>query len=128
MPPKRQNIGSRTNAAKRKREERQNETEEEAAQRNEGNRLHMSQSHDTKMSALIKFSNLAFCKDGLALFCYFDLINLNRGEILGIFVHLLLIKMLPKRQNIGSRTNEAKRKREEKQNETEEETAQRNEG
>ncbi|GBM29363.1 hypothetical protein AVEN_175997-1 [Araneus ventricosus] len=49
MPPKRQNIGRRTNAAKRKREEIQNETEE-TAQRNEENRLHMSQSHATESS------------------------------------------------------------------------------
>ncbi|GBM43649.1 hypothetical protein AVEN_225173-1 [Araneus ventricosus] len=38
MPPKRQNIGRCTNAAKRKREERQYETEE-TAQRNEGNEI-----------------------------------------------------------------------------------------
>ncbi|GBO27006.1 hypothetical protein AVEN_117862-1 [Araneus ventricosus] len=50
MEPKRQNIGRRTNEAKRKREERQNETEEETAQRHEGNRLHMSQSHATESS------------------------------------------------------------------------------
>ncbi|GBN08352.1 hypothetical protein AVEN_29914-1 [Araneus ventricosus] len=50
MPPKRQNIGRRTNAAKRKREERQSETEEETSQRNEGNTLHMSQSHATESS------------------------------------------------------------------------------
>ncbi|GBL95668.1 hypothetical protein AVEN_24864-1 [Araneus ventricosus] len=50
MPQKRQNIGRRTNVAKRKRVERQNETEEETAQRNEGNRLHMSQSHATESS------------------------------------------------------------------------------
>ncbi|GBM06067.1 hypothetical protein AVEN_49444-1 [Araneus ventricosus] len=79
------------------------------------------------MSALIKFSNLAFFKDGLALFCYFDLATLNRGEILDLFVYFLLIKIPPKRQNIGHRTSAAKRKREERQNETEE-TAQRNEG
>ncbi|GBO32865.1 hypothetical protein AVEN_73517-1, partial [Araneus ventricosus] len=65
---------------------------------------------------------------GLALFCYFDLATLNRGEILGLFVRLLLIKMPPKRQNIGRRTNAAKRKREERQIETEEAAAQRNEG
>ncbi|GBL77570.1 hypothetical protein AVEN_41933-1 [Araneus ventricosus] len=50
MPPKRQNIGRRTNAAKRKREETQNETEEETARRNEGNRLHISQSHALESS------------------------------------------------------------------------------
>ncbi|GBL93853.1 hypothetical protein AVEN_106272-1 [Araneus ventricosus] len=50
MPPKRQNIGRRTNAAKRKREETQNEIEEETAQRHEGNRLHMSQPHATESS------------------------------------------------------------------------------
>ncbi|GBN72046.1 hypothetical protein AVEN_201264-1 [Araneus ventricosus] len=50
MPPKRQNIGRRTNEAKRKRGERQNETEEETAQRHEGNRLHMSQPHATESS------------------------------------------------------------------------------
>ncbi|GBM56546.1 hypothetical protein AVEN_38700-1 [Araneus ventricosus] len=49
MPPKRQNIGRCANAAKTKREERQSETEE-TAQRNEGNRLHMSQSHATESS------------------------------------------------------------------------------
>ncbi|GBN03263.1 hypothetical protein AVEN_143502-1 [Araneus ventricosus] len=62
--------------------------------------------------------------DKLSLLSGFDLANLNRGEILGLFVHLLLIKMPPKRQNIGRRTNAAKSKREERQNETEE-TAQR---
>ncbi|GBO18002.1 hypothetical protein AVEN_248479-1, partial [Araneus ventricosus] len=50
MPPNRQNISRRTNAAKRKRVERQNETEEETAQRNDGNALHMSQSHATESS------------------------------------------------------------------------------
>lgn len=50
MPPKRQNIGRRTNRAKRMREERRNETEEETAQRNERNRLHMSQSRATESS------------------------------------------------------------------------------
>ncbi|GBN01739.1 hypothetical protein AVEN_64603-1 [Araneus ventricosus] len=50
MPPKRRNIGLCTSAAKRKREERRNETEEETAQLNEGNRLYMSQSHSTGSS------------------------------------------------------------------------------
>ncbi|GBO28972.1 hypothetical protein AVEN_105251-1 [Araneus ventricosus] len=50
IPPKRKNISRRTNAAKRKREERQNETEEETAQRNDRSRLHMSQSHATESS------------------------------------------------------------------------------
>ncbi|GBL83644.1 hypothetical protein AVEN_196460-1 [Araneus ventricosus] len=48
MPPKRQNIGRRTNAPKRKREKRQIETEEETTPRNEGNRLHISKSHATE--------------------------------------------------------------------------------
>ncbi|GBL80478.1 hypothetical protein AVEN_171837-1 [Araneus ventricosus] len=50
MQPKRQNIGRRTNADKRKREERKNEIEEETAQRNEGNRLHLSYLHATLSS------------------------------------------------------------------------------
>ncbi|GBN35539.1 hypothetical protein AVEN_168213-1 [Araneus ventricosus] len=50
MPPKRQNISLHTNAAKRKCEERQNEREEETAERNEGNRLNMSQPHATESS------------------------------------------------------------------------------
>ncbi|GBO32540.1 hypothetical protein AVEN_85775-1 [Araneus ventricosus] len=50
MPPKRHNIGRRANSAKRKREERQNEAEEETAQQNEGNILHISQSHVTESS------------------------------------------------------------------------------
>lgn len=45
MPPKRQNIGYKTRAAKRKREERLNESEEETSHRNEQNRLRMSRIH-----------------------------------------------------------------------------------
>ncbi|GBM46041.1 hypothetical protein AVEN_164054-1 [Araneus ventricosus] len=50
MPPKRQNVDRRANTANREREERQNETEEETAQRHEGNILHMSQSHAIESS------------------------------------------------------------------------------
>ncbi|GBN52605.1 hypothetical protein AVEN_12489-1, partial [Araneus ventricosus] len=59
MPPKRQNIGRLTNAAKRRREKRQNETEEETAQRNKRNRLRMSQSRATKSSQQHKARNEA---------------------------------------------------------------------
>ncbi|GBL60827.1 hypothetical protein AVEN_240735-1 [Araneus ventricosus] len=50
MQPKRQNIGRRTNADKRKREERKIEIEEETPQRNAGNRLQMSYLHATLSS------------------------------------------------------------------------------
>ncbi|GBN59521.1 hypothetical protein AVEN_3411-1 [Araneus ventricosus] len=59
MPPKRQNIGRCTNAAKRKREERQDETEEATEQRNEGNRSHTSRSHATESSQQCKLRNEA---------------------------------------------------------------------
>ncbi|GBL88678.1 hypothetical protein AVEN_195662-1 [Araneus ventricosus] len=51
-----------------------------------------------------------FFKFGLfpkMVWLYFDPAILNRGEILGLFVYLLLIKMPPKRQNIGRHTNAA---------------------
>lgn len=71
MPPKRQNIGYRTNDARRKRAQRRNEREEDSTQRTERNIGRSSQQHQSQSNeTLVRTRKLRK---------YF--LNINRNEL-----------------------------------------------